>query len=138
MSDTNPAVVTDALLATPLRIGDIQLQPLTLGLYLLLEKMGSPIVRAGAQDVSPLALFQAVYVLAHPLPESLAAWAQGPDLFDAAVLGFADRIPLSELDKLGDKIIQHVKAAFATAAKTEPPDGGNSVPLAGSPTPAAG
>lgn len=136
MSDQTPKTVSEGLLAAPLKIEGLQLQPLTLGLYLLLEKMDSPLLSGGMVTAKKLDLFRAVFVLAHPLADSLAYWNEGPNVFDAAVLGFADRVPIADLEKLGTMIVEHIAKAFAPAAKTEQ-GGSEQLPLAPPPPPAA-
>lgn len=122
-----PSTVVDGLLAAPTAIGNVRLQPLTLGLYLLLEKINSPLVKSGEQQMTPLDIFRAVYVLGTPLQESLINWQQGPEVFDAAVLGFADSIPIGEIDKLGKLIVDHIQQAFIPAAKTKSSGGSGDV-----------
>jgi|ERR1700722_334389 len=137
MAETStPTVVTDSLLATHLVIGDLKLEPLTLGVYLFLDKIGSPLLKGGKKEVTSMDMFRAVYVLTTPLSDCLAFWAQGPETFDAAVFGLCNKIQLTDLNTLGDKLLAHIQAAFATAAKTKMPESGDQLsPLASRPGP---
>jgi hypothetical protein len=117
-----PRTVQDALLPVPLRIGDITLQPLSMGVLLFLEKIGSPLLSAQAgQTIGALELFRGVFCLAHPLSDCLALWAEGPEAFDAAVIGFSSRLPVSSLEELATKLLDHLAAGFNPAASLQPP-----------------
>ena len=138
MNET-PSVVSDALLAQPTFVGQLQLQPLSLGAYLFLEKIGSPIVKGGSAKMSSLDMFRALFSLVTPLPDCLSIWSQGEEVYDAAVIGFSQQVEFNELPTLADKIVKHIEKAFSTTAKTKPKsDGDETSPLRAATPPATG
>jgi hypothetical protein len=127
-----PTTVQNALLPAPLVLGGLTLQPVTLGAYLFLEKINSPLLASPPPEkLTAMELFRVVYVLTQPLPDCVATWVQGAEAFDAAVIGFASQIPLTDLDALAGQLIQYLGAAFAPAAKLHPNPSseGDGIPL---------
>jgi hypothetical protein len=73
-----------------------------LSLYLFLEKLDSPLLRhKPGQSVATMDLFRVLYAQTIPVGESLALVAQGLEVFDAAVIGWAGTLTP---DDLGQKI----------------------------------
>lgn len=135
-----PTTVQNALLPEPLVIGGLTVQPVTLGSYLFLEKIKSPLLASPPPEkISAMELFRVVYILTQPLPDCVAMWAQGGEAFDAAVIGFASQIPLTDLEAMTSQLIQHLGTALAPAAKLHPaPDtGSGGVPLSAGAQPTA-
>jgi hypothetical protein len=97
----------------PSFVGSLTLPPLNTAIYLFLVKIKSPFVKGGEADA--MDAFRAVYCLVTPLENCLALWKDGPETYDAAVLGLANAIQINELEPLADKILTHIKTGFADA-----------------------
>ena len=130
-NDSNtPTAVVQGAIAPPTFIGTLKLQPLTLGTFLFLVSIKSPILNKEAVGKADyMDLFRAVFALAKPLEECAALWAQGPVFYDANVMGFANQVGITELPELGEKLMAHVQKAFDAAAKTKQPGDGGPSPL---------
>jgi hypothetical protein len=113
---------------------NIPLQPVTIGTYLFLEKIGSPLVKVENRKPSTVELFTIIFVLTRPLPEAMELWAQGKEIFEAAVIGFASRYDLPDAEALLLHVLEHVTTAPAaqTTSLQIPPSAAASSP----PTPA--
>ena len=132
-----PTTVSSALLPQPLHAADLVLQPLSVGTYLFLDKIESPVLEAGAKVIKGMDLFRCVFALAHPLDQCLEVWAMGKEPFDAAVIGYCSQIPLGEIDQLAMKVLEHVQASFAPVAKLKPEGEAGLIPLAPAVSPPA-
>ena len=119
----NPKVVIDAMLPAIRSVGEIVLRPITLGVLLMLEKIGSPLVadknltpgrKPAKPNLSNPDIVRVVFILTHPVAESLVLFNRGADVFDAAVYNYAESIKVSDLPALGSAINEHFVAAFST------------------------
>ena len=122
----NPKIVVDAFLPDLLAIGETTLRPITMGTLLILEKIDSPLVNDAAiaaakrnkgkftVKLSNDDVARVVFVLTHSGKESLVLLSGGRQAFDSAVYEFLDRIPVSDMPKLGGLITEHFSRAFST------------------------
>lgn len=121
-----PQPVRDAFVPLePLRVGDLDLHPLTLGTLILLEQLDSPLVDLeGTAEVSVKDLAEALYVLTRHLPASRAVLARGREAFDTAVMELANQIPAGELLAVGQKVRDHLAATFGMFIPSQPEEAG--------------
>lgn len=130
----NPKLAREAINARPTIVGGLKLQPLTLGMYLFLEEIGSPLIAPNPQ-APPTArdLFTVLFVLTHPLADCWEAWERGDRAFMGTVIAWADTIAVPDLAALTEAITTHIGGAFAPAAATRPRTDGESevLPLGG-------
>ncbi len=116
---TNPAPVLDAFFPATIKVGDLALRPLTLGDFMLLEKLESPLLEEAEADsdeeptTTDFAL--GVFVLALPPGHARGILTNGgrEDL-DRHVAAFADRIAAGEVVSLGLKVRAAIVAGFAS------------------------
>ena len=77
-----------------------------LGLYLFLEQIKSPLLDpVHGQALTALDLFRGLYAVKHPAADCLGLWAEGPAIYDAAVIGWAGTIEPEELPSLVEGMI---------------------------------
>ena len=69
MSRANPRKAIDALMPLPVKAGGISVNPITLGLYAALEKIGSPLLTG--ETVQTLDWLPTLYLLTHDPEEAL-------------------------------------------------------------------
>jgi hypothetical protein len=128
-----PSRVLDAFFPEIIVAAGLTLQPFTLGSYMLLEKVGSPLISGG--DVRAADVATAAVLLSLPAARARSLAADRAAL-DAAAFDFADRLAPTDLATLGERIAQHLNAAFATV-----PGGGTSTlqeeDVLGKPAPSA-
>ena len=68
MDNTNPSVALDALLESTVKVGNIEVHPLTVARYALLEMVKSPLVNFG-NKLDILTAIPSVYIMAVPAKE---------------------------------------------------------------------
>lgn len=115
----NPKVVVDAFLPDlPAPIAGIQLRPVSIAAFLVLEKIGSPLAGGSAAPATPpdpLDAVRGIYVLSRTDAE-LEAIFRGfsrPE-FDRAVWEFATRIPAAATGALVVGMLQLLGIATST------------------------
>lgn len=69
MSRANPFKAIDAIMPLPIKAGGISINPMTLGLYAALEKIGSPLLTG--ETVQTLDWLPTLYLLTHNPEEAL-------------------------------------------------------------------
>lgn len=100
--NATPGVVTDALLAQPIKVGQIEIPVIMLGHVLLLQKVNSPLAISGAGEPSNEEVAEALYILNHSASAVLELLAQGKLAWQAGVFHFASTsIPLTNLPAIG-------------------------------------
>ncbi|BET67209.1 hypothetical protein ASA1KI_21270 [Opitutales bacterium ASA1] len=138
----NPSIVREAFLGplAPLRVGDLELHPLTLASFMLLEELGSPLVQQPTEGepkpkVGLFDLAVAAYILTRDVDASQAVLAGvlGREKFDRAVYQFAKQIPATDMIAVGAKIRTHLNAAFATVIGTQEKNAEATGPAAATP-----
>lgn len=111
-----PKAVLDAFLPEPLDLDGQPLQPMSMGVFMILQKCGCRLVGDDAQrkaaDNFDAAL--AGYVLTHPIKAGLALSRLTPEEREVAVYEFSNRVPMAKMEEFGAKLGAHMKAAFAT------------------------
>ena len=111
-----PKVVLDAFLPQPLKLDGLPLQPMTLGIFMILQKCGCRLVGDEAErkaaDNYDAAL--AGYVLTSPIEAGVALTNMSPDERKLAVFEFAHRIPMASMEAFGLQLGAHMRATFAT------------------------
>lgn len=68
MNDKNPTVALDALLESTVKVGNLEVHPLTVARYALLEMAQSPLVNFG-NKLDILTAIPSVYIMAMPAKE---------------------------------------------------------------------
>lgn len=104
MSEANPRKAIAALIPQPIECpcGAV-VRPLTLGMYAVLERIGSPLLGEEPAD-GALALVPSLYALTHDPAETLA-----PGLFERS-LAWADTLPPSALPEIRAAAARQVAA----------------------------
>lgn len=113
-----PSAVLTALFPDRIDVGGLPLRPLSLGDFILLEKIDSPILELDGveePEIGPLDLAAAIYLLATPFAQVAEQLNGGRHAFDQAVLAFASRVPAGEVLAAGAKVRAAIAAGFATA-----------------------
>jgi hypothetical protein len=106
-----PGPVLDAFFPDPVQLGALTFPPFTLASYMLLEKVGSPLLSGAALTAADIT--RAAVLLLAPAPEARRLAANPAALEDAAY-ALADRFPAAELQTLGTTLAEHLNRAFAT------------------------
>jgi hypothetical protein len=124
----NPQAVRQAFIGGgPIQLGELTIQPLTIGTFWLLEELQSPFVTAskvaaGAEPVAtPIGfkdIAEAAFILAEPL-RARELLSQGRNVFIAAAFEIAAKVPIGDMQKLSDAISGRV----GDAEKVTPPPG---------------
>lgn len=111
-----PKVVLDAFLPQPLKLDGLPLQPMTLGIFMILQKCGCRLV--GDEETRKAAnnydAALAGYVLTSPIEAGLALANLPPAERELAVYAFAHRIPMGSMEAFGIQLGAHMRATFAT------------------------
>ena len=104
MSKANPVKAMRAVLPAPIDVGGgYRVRPLSLGMYAILERIGSPLITPGATpDV--LETIPSLFVLTHDPAEAL-----GGDLFERA-LAWADQVPPAIIVDIRDAAVRQIRA----------------------------
>lgn len=123
-----PSIILDAFLPERVQAGDIPLNPVTMSVIMVLEKINSPFL--GGNEIKYQHIAEALVVFTQPIANVRAALGNGtlPDLVNE----LADRLDMSVLAQAVPAIAAHIAKAFETAI---PYGEGKSGPLAGHPSP---
>ncbi len=117
-----PRAVVDAIFPTTITVGDLKLRSLSLGEFILMEKIESPLLEVEQMEDGEITLEQfaaAVFILATPFAEVEALICdRGRVDFDRAVRHFATKCPGAEVIALGRKVKTTIAEAFATVVQT--------------------
>lgn len=117
----NPSAVTNAFFADGPEVFGRKLRPVSLGAWLVLERIKHPFVTAGAEEITPFDIVTALYVLSVPSSVAMAAVKAGS--FEEEAWKIADDSPLSDIDGAIDALKDHIEASFATALPMRSPTG---------------
>jgi hypothetical protein len=133
-----PKVVLEAFLPKSLTIAEIKLRPVTANHWMALEDVGSPFVCENPSGrIAMLDVCVALYILQLD-PERIV------ESLDKAAISrkaraLAGRIPVAHLSAVAQKIVKHIRGAFATRPASEAEgDGDADRPFAGRARKAAG
>jgi hypothetical protein len=93
------------------------LREFTIGSYLLLQKLGNPLVAAqpGEIKLTDLQVLELLFVLSRPAREASEALSRGREAFEADVLEFAEGIPLGAMPQFEAAVKTLMERASATA-----------------------
>ncbi len=126
-----PKVVLNGFFPKAIKVGDLNLFPLSAARVMILQKLNSPYLKMQPDgkyaDVTDIDVARAAFVFAMPLKEIRTAMGRGDLQFDDAVWGFMDRVPVSDLPTLGKKIQEAISQGLSTILSGE----GGRGPLAG-------
>jgi len=113
----NPTRVVEALTAAGVTVAGIALREFTVGTYLVLQKIESPLVmrEPGEIQLSDLQVVDLLFVLSRSPVASNALLAQGRAAFDAAVIEFAGGIRMADLPSFESAIRDLMQRASSTA-----------------------
>ena len=101
----NPAPALDALThPAATKVGRFEIRELTLGTMAVLQKIGSPLATGKKLDFP--AICELLFVLTHPVKETLRLLAGGLSTFEAVAYAWADGVTNAEATEL-------LQAAFA-------------------------
>lgn len=124
MSKENPVKALRALLPRPIAIDGlgVEVRPLSLAAFALLDEIGSPLVRErGTVPNTPFALLPSLYVLTHDPLDVLAGMA-GENLLKTA-LQWADTLPPSALAKIDHAARVQIGVFLDVAPKSKKEEG---------------
>jgi len=130
MSASNPTKAMAALIPEPITTAHgVLVRPLTLGVYALLERMGSPVlIRREGPPPDVLALLPSLYVMSQPDPGAvLLRWAE----LEADALAWADTLPphaIGEIERAATRQVSRMLDVIAPES-----DAKKKVTMAGSP-----
>ena len=127
-SHSTPKVVLDAFLPTTEKAGGIKLNPVTMSVIMVLERIESPFL-GGSSEVTYRHIAEALFVLTQPIADTREVLSN--DTFTAAVDSLADQIEMTVLLDAVPAISRHIGKAFETAI---PYGHGKEGPLAGHPS----
>ena len=103
MSKANPRKAMAALLPTPIKVGDVEVKPMTLAMYAALERIGSPLV-TGVDAKDMIEIIPSAYLLTHGAKEIFRG-----NLMDLA-MSWADTVPVGTLERIKDACYRQIKA----------------------------
>lgn len=117
-----PKEILDAFFPERVTIADIELQPIDLGTFMLLEKIGNPLAVALASGersaIGFRHLAEAIFLMS--VPQDAADSITDSPTFRETVTQFARRIPAGEILKAGELVKNAIQKAFETAIPTAP------------------
>lgn len=104
--------------------GGIALREMSAGIIMLLKQIDSPLMQTVKKGQKPKAigdmdLMRAIFVFARPGRQVFELLALGPKHLDAAVMEFADSIPVTDLPALGARINDLLERATSTVTASE-------------------
>ena len=114
----NPRKVVEAFSAAGAEVAGIQLREFTIGTILILEKIGSPLLKAAGGKPEPMTdldLLRVLFIQSHPASESFRLLRSGTDAFDEAVVEFGDKIPLAKHRLLKAKFEELLSRSVSTS-----------------------
>lgn len=120
--DGTPAVVVQAFAPESAIVMGVKLMPVSLGMWLVLEKIGSPCVDRSSNP-SDYDFAAALFVLSRPSAESRKAIQSGT--FEDQVYEFAEVIPLGSFLTGMEALNQVLEAAMSTALAMRSTHGGD-------------
>lgn len=103
-----------ALLPTPIRVGDVEVRPMTLAMYAALERIESPLV-TGVDAKDMVELIPSAYLLTHGAKEIFRG-----NLLDLA-MDWADTVPVGTLERIKDACYRQIDAAKDVIPQGETP-----------------
>ena len=114
MSKSNPRKAMAALLPVPIKVGrGLTVEPMTLGMFAALERIGSPMV-SKREPKDLVELIPSLYLLTHGAKEIFR-----PDFFDAA-FAWADTVPTNVVERIRTACFRQLNAVFAVIPEDEP------------------
>lgn len=106
MSKSNPRKAMAALLPVPIKVGrGLTVEPMTLGMFAALERIGSPMV-SKREPKDLVELIPSLYLLTHGAKEIFR-----PDFFDAA-FAWADTVPTNVVERIRTACYRQLNAVF--------------------------
>lgn len=112
-----PQAVIDGLLAVPRPVAGVELQPVSLAHYLLLQKRGHRAVLADNPELSAFEWLELAFVLASPSREALRADAAGEDAWNEEVIAFGEAVPIAAWPALRAEVQRSLRVSFAAAPR---------------------
>ena len=114
MSKSNPRKAMAALLPVPIKVGrGLTVEPMTLGMFAALERIGSPMV-SKREPKDLVELIPSLYLLTHGAKEIFR-----PDFFDAA-FAWADTVPTNVVERIRTACYRQLNAAFDVIPEDDP------------------
>lgn len=117
-----PRKVLDAFAPPVMRIGTVALRPMSMGHFLALERISSPVL-ADIREASTEDAARALFLLTLPGDEAMTLAGDRAAL-DARLGPFASALPVAEIVPMAWKLAQHLKAAFETVVPGKEQDTG--------------
>ncbi|MBR4523245.1 MAG: hypothetical protein IKO64_03295 [Kiritimatiellae bacterium] len=111
MSKSNPEKALAALIPAPIRAGSFTVQPMTLGMFATLERIGSPLV-TGEDAKDTLELIPSLYLLTHDPREIFAG-----NILDKA-MEWANTVGVDAIGKIKAACDRQLKALFDVIPET--------------------
>lgn len=111
MSKSNPEKALAALIPAPIRAGNFTVQPMTLGMFAALERIGSPLV-TGKDAKDTLELIPSLYLLTHDPREIFAG-----NILDRA-MEWANTVGVDAIGKIKAACDKQLKALFDVIPET--------------------
>lgn len=121
MSKSNPRKAIAAIIPAPIPIPgtDAAIRPLTLAVYAILEKIGSPLVVPFEGRVTALDILPTLYVFSHDPMEALSA------NLAAASVEWAGTLPPTALIQMEEAARRQIRAFLDVLPEAEKKKGGN-------------
>lgn len=115
-SPATPVVAVEALFPVPIDCGfGVEVHPLTLGHYALLEKIGSYLVLGGHRP-DPVEVVRTYYVCTRPAADTVALIGNGGlEALDQAAFSWAETLPPAANQAMADAILKQVGAMMKVA-----------------------
>lgn len=114
MSKSNPRKAMAALLPVPIKVGrGLTVEPMTLGMFAALERIGSPMV-SKREPKDLVELIPSLYLLTHGAKEIFR-----PDFFDAA-FAWADTVPTNVVERIRTACYRQLNAVFDVIPEDDP------------------
>lgn len=111
MSKSNPEKALAALIPAPIRAGSFTVQPMTLGMFAALERIGSPLV-TGEDAKDTLELIPSLYLLTHDPREIFAG-----NILNRA-MEWANTVGVDAIGKIKAACDKQLKALFDVIPET--------------------
>lgn len=111
MSKSNPEKALAALIPAPIRAGSFTVQPMTLGMFAALERIGSPLV-TGEDAKDTLKLIPSLYLLTHDPREIFAG-----NILDKA-MEWANTVGVDAIGKIKAACDKQLKTLFDVIPET--------------------
>lgn len=116
----NPGVVLGAFCEEEIQVSTLRIYPMTMGVFLFLEKRKNPIACPGTGNPTTLQMSEALFALSRTPAQVKQLRSMTAEQIEAAVWDLASTVPLDQLASASDAIGNRVETMLSTVIGGQP------------------